>query len=392
MNKGEIMGNYKLFSLINVFGATPTFLLPVFEKEGIYYFEDIKNGKIEDFSIADITQFEHCKTYQTNKDDFYTVGDSAIYAIDDFHLKNYIVGNYDEIITYFKLNRRLYEQFHYFCNKMDRFIDESESFEKTENIKKCKNTKLIKRSPNFLSYPIEPTETFLLNNVILSIKKRVQEFKYYLKADSIFQVWEILQTKEAKNFDFVVDKEKSRIPLYIQLKLIKYIIEKSEKVFDAELLFQLYMQYRYRNVRIPKIQRKDIYRLIKNVWEIDIRLPNIEEEMIEPYYELVDIDYIFLFCIKRISSSLYAIIAKQCGTGQVFFSIVKRFNENETIVNFIESLYNKKKNTLNLIVCYDESKNKSGLVSDEMSEWLLLNEDICTIRGLHTFSATDFID
>ena len=393
MINGGIIGKYKLFSLINVFGATPTFLLPVFEKEGIYYFADINKGKIENFSKADITQFKQCKTYYTNKDDIYNVGDFAIYAIEDYSMNDYIVGNYNDIINYFNLNRKSYEQFVSFCNKMERFIEKSKCLEKTIEAKKSQNTKLIKRSPSSLSYPIESTDWFILNNEILSVKNRVQDLfaslKYYLKVDNIFKMWEILQRRGTKNFDFIFNSENSRIPLYIQLELITYIIANSDKVFDANVLFQLYMKYRYSNNKTPKIQRKDMYSLIKNEWKIDIRLPNMTEELCNPCYELVDMDFIFLFGIKKISSKLYALIAKQYETGEVFFCIVKRFNEKETIVNFIESLYSKKKNTLNLILCYDESKNRSGLVSDEMNEWLALNEDICVISGLHTFSSTD---
>lgn len=80
------MKRYRLIGFLNLFDMVPDFVYPVFENDGLYYFQDEKNGKIIDFVLVKssvysmITKIDKCKQILGIKKAILEIGSKSVFA------------------------------------------------------------------------------------------------------------------------------------------------------------------------------------------------------------------------------------------------------------------------------------------------------------------------
>ena len=111
---------YKLYHLLNVFGVMPSFVLPIFSDGDAFYFQEIEHDRISSFSKADLTCFSECKMIDVNTPMEYTIGSSAIYAI-QCPDSTCFMGHSREILSFFDNYSSMLNQYPVFFDNMQEF-------------------------------------------------------------------------------------------------------------------------------------------------------------------------------------------------------------------------------------------------------------------------------
>lgn len=415
------MNQYELYGLINVFDVNPTFLLPIFKKGEEYYFQDIYKNKINSFSRADLTQFKNCKIYNINDRYVFKVQCPAFYGIEKPNSSDYYIGDSTEIIRFYNENRKIFDIYPQFTKTMDSFISENNHSNKDilqwrkhliqKDIRrlitdKCDVSRsLVPVKQNFSNnYNCLEHEIFdyIYELDFYKTKKQYDPCfiesstgsfainpKYIFKTDNIFYVWELLKSQTTfENVPFIQYTRKNRfVPLSVQMELLDYIMARSNagKIYNVNLICYL-MSLLFNSFEKSKKYKKTIMdKIIKKDWGLDINPTStaFNIENIESLFLFDEMDSTFWFGIKKLSPQSYAIIVKHCASEELLFCIANNYCGTKNIINFIQSLYETVNNKITLIPCCDESEQ--GIFNDEFSNWLNLNEDICTIKGTQSF-------
>lgn len=112
----------KLKFLINVFNVWPSFLLPVFTDEKIFFFEKIQNNCIQEFIKADLQNFEKCFRFAVNSDNEVSLNEKSLFAI-GFSETEYLYGESKSIILDYQSNPGKYEQDEVFKKSFLSFVE-----------------------------------------------------------------------------------------------------------------------------------------------------------------------------------------------------------------------------------------------------------------------------
>ena len=110
----------ELYLFLNVFDVTPTFLLPVFTDRTRFFFQEIENDAIKSFSEADMDYFSDCPQIRPISNDVYSVGESAIYAV-QFPDGRFISGNSKTLLAYLNEEKALIDRFPVFKENVQEF-------------------------------------------------------------------------------------------------------------------------------------------------------------------------------------------------------------------------------------------------------------------------------
>lgn len=139
--EGVIISNfqYKLIGALNLHGYTSDIVYPIYEKEGIYYFQNTKKGIIESFSKIQtefmISRIKHLTNENTNfvgVKRFYTIADKEphIYQINS---NAYFVSDLKNFIDFLKRTKITNLEVRMSVNS---FIKEHECYLEKENQRK----------------------------------------------------------------------------------------------------------------------------------------------------------------------------------------------------------------------------------------------------------------
>jgi hypothetical protein len=157
---------YFIHSFVNVFGVTPTFLLPIFKNQaGELKFQKLENDNIQSFVDAEIKNFSECLTYQNNLgQEDYTIGNPAIYAI-DLPDGSFVYGKRENIEDYYYKNIALFQNNPDFCEYMVDFIRDNPTLGSSHssilsNSADVKKNHINAKNVNKYAYIEEPEETY----------------------------------------------------------------------------------------------------------------------------------------------------------------------------------------------------------------------------------------
>lgn len=185
MNKEE----KTLCYCINVFGTTPTFLLPVFKDENNshYYAQKSKNNKIVSFEEINIEKYKlHSKLYNVDTYVKHKIGSDSVYSID--YNDGFIFGTREIIISFYRNNFNLFNE--NFASYMSDFIAENQDVIKNTNYALAERMNYKPITLNFYN-PIIKNNYYLYDNyhalantvnIILDIEhsmpKRLMSFEF----------------------------------------------------------------------------------------------------------------------------------------------------------------------------------------------------------------------
>ncbi len=249
---------YKLHFLINVFGVSPTFLLPVFKKENNYFFQVIENGKIVSFEKADLQQFNDCKRYYIKSLTYMVYEDcSPVFSIETPDCHNYYIGKQIDILYYFECNKDKYQKFDHFCHSMENFkkndfksdnksgltvFSKENKYISPLDIKKLlietHHCGVFTNYEQILSNSYTRIREYMLlggNTRKKTLKSIERENKHILfnlnscfECDNVFDIFEIVNSKKQFRIHPIIvnNKLRSNIPLSIQIDILKTIYRK----------------------------------------------------------------------------------------------------------------------------------------------------------------------
>lgn len=412
---------YKLHFLINVFGVSPTFLLPIFKKENHYFFQVIENGEIVSFEKADLKQFKNCKRYYV-KSLTYMVHENypPVFGIETYDCNDYYIGKQTDILYYFECNIDKYRQFGHFCHSMNNFKKSDFRSDNKWELTVCKKNNQYISPLNIKPRLIETyhyrnfEETLynknLFSNNYIQIKKYIllrdrtrkrnlriieRQNKNILfnldacfESDNMFDILEIVNNKKLFSDHSIIvnNKIRSNIPLSIQIDILKTIYKKNF-LFSSNEIYNYYSRKNFSNT-FYSLTNHDIKIMMKYDWNLNLSSTQNTISLYDNTISSIESKNTFYFGVKKISKKDYAIIAENIYTNELYV-VFNNINLNsDDVISFIKYLYSKIKHTVSLIPCCDESTAK--VFNDEFSRWLELNEDVCLIKGLQNFVSTHF--
>lgn len=164
---------------INVFGTTPTFLLPVFKDKmnGCYYAQKSKNNKIVNFEEINIEKYKlNSKLYIVDTYVKYRIGSDTVYSID--YETGFIFGTREIIISFYRNNSNLFNDD--FIEYMSDFIAENQDVIKNTNFALAENHKdyIFEATKFNIYYQIINNNCFFNNH-------------FYAITDAVNTLWDI---------------------------------------------------------------------------------------------------------------------------------------------------------------------------------------------------------
>lgn len=239
----------ELYLFLNVFDVTPTFLLPVFTDRTRFFFQEIENDAIKSFSEADLDYFSDCPQIKPISNDVYSVGESAIYAV-QFPDGRLISGNSRTLLAHLNEEKALIDRFPVFKENVQEFQKQINKNE-TLTISSLQPIAGIENREKCLNELIE--NTIKLNKIVKEVYTHSDFFPLLLFENSKKQSklsdsgFSVLQPQVVNDFDLVpytsniISKNSNFIFKNEVFEDRSYAIYcQSENVIVANTIFQFY--------------------------------------------------------------------------------------------------------------------------------------------------------
>ena len=388
----EKLNQYKLCLLINVFGVKPTFLLPIFENDGQYYFQNICNDKIESFSLAELEPFVECEKYNVVEKNFYRAIDScAFYAIETLCECGYFIGDKKEVLKYYYQHEKVLGSSFSFSNAMKNFAaEERENKEKENNTQLVKCSDKVKAFTEIFFYPKKDLSRY--SPVARPLLRRGNKRRYNMKmwhSNEYRMFWRKFQRYNSGtiiNLDdgltFYLETNNFIMPINSLFGLAQNVIkiDSLKGICDSNIVFNelLNMGLKY------KVTKRDVLDMMENLWGFNVNNSMVNIEILDNDFNLLSDEHeaVFMFGTKKLDSNLYVILVKEHATNDIYFHVVRYSLGSENIVKFIKRLYKKIKKKIIIIPCCNASR--VNIFDDYFANWLSANEDICSVNGSFT--------
>lgn len=307
----------QLFCLINVFGITPTFLLPIYKDETqIYYTQKIdETDTICDFEKVDIEYFNYgSKFYYVNTMVNYRIGSDPIYAID--YNGGFIFGTRQIIITFYSNNLFLFEDSD-FVQYMSDFMAENSEI-------------IIKNNSKLTNSHIFEVEKFLSYDRVCS--HIVDSMNFY---NSLYQSAFIDAIKQRLNTFNIYYSPKKESENYkrIESELFKLLFEKppivnlwNDGIIDAYMNHEDFFGANNIEYRFP---------LFNSFWEKNKMLLFLKKEVVERINRGFGV---FYFDISNIKNETYCIITQDFVNKKNYLQLYSKEPSIDDLIQYIIGL------------------------------------------------------
>lgn len=312
-----------LYCCINVFGITPTFLLPVFRDkiDNCYYAQKSKNNKIIEFEKINIDKYkEFSKIYNVDTYIKYTIGSDTVYSID--YETGFLFGTREIIISFYRNNTNLFNDS--FISYMSDFIVEN------QDVIKNTNFALTKR---FMGYNLADTNLYSYYQIINNDYFFNDRFHIVADAVKILLDIEHLDPKKIMSYKFPNAYRNYLSDLYFEndslsIRLFKELFNKppiynlwNDRIINGFTSFEDFCKIIRIDISFPDYMFKDY-----SFWKETQLSQDVDEKYNDGYA-------VYYIQIKKIYKDTNIIIAQDFYTKRNY---IKLYANKITLHDFIE--------------------------------------------------------